>query len=41
VPFRQKNGVKYKTDWRCSYCSYMTHCWSLPDAKENAVKLGD
>lgn len=23
----QKDGVKYKSDWQCSYCSYKNKCW--------------
>ena len=38
---RTKNGVDYKTDWRCQYCSYKTKCWTLPDAKDYAYKIGD
>lgn len=23
----QKDGIKYKSDWQCTYCQYKTKCW--------------
>ena len=37
---RTKNGVDYETDFRCKYCEFQTHCWSLPDALEKSKKVG-
>lgn len=38
---RTKNGVDYKSDFRCMYCPYMTTCWSGPNAVEAAYKVGN
>jgi hypothetical protein len=38
---RTKNLVDYKSDWRCTYCSFKTKCWEqMPDAAEKAYKVG-
>lgn len=37
---RTKNGVDYKSDFACSYCSYKTTCWSGPDADKDAYQIG-
>lgn len=34
----QKNNVKYKTDWQCSYCRWQTLCWRSEVEK---YKTGD
>lgn len=36
---RQKNSVTYETDYACKYCSWKTHCWTLPDAKDASYKI--
>lgn len=36
---RTKNGVDYKSDFRCMYCPYMTTCWTQEDAKDFAYKV--
>ncbi len=41
VPHRIKRGYKYETDKSCIYCSWKDKCWSLPDAKDEAVKIGE
>jgi hypothetical protein len=37
---RVKNGVEYKTDKACLYCSYKTTCWSLSDKEKDAYQVG-
>ena len=37
IPERTKNYVKIKSDWRCMYCPWLTHCWTQPDAKNDAL----
>ncbi len=37
---RTKNGVEYKSDFQCSYCSYQTTCWNGPGKEEDAYKVG-
>lgn len=37
---RVKNGVEYKSDFACLYCSYLTKCWSQPDATKESYQIG-
>ena len=37
---KQIKGEKFKSDWRCGYCSFKTKCWSEPDARENSYNAG-
>lgn len=37
---RTKNGVEYKSDFACMYCSWKTKCWSLEGAAEDSYKVG-
>lgn len=39
VEQRIKKGYKYKSDFKCTYCSHLTHCWSQPGAKEDSVQI--
>jgi len=39
VPNRVKKGVRYRSDWRCLYCSFKDLCWSQPDAKKEAYSV--
>jgi len=36
---RTKNGIEYKTDFACNYCSWKTKCWAAPGAKEDAYQI--
>ncbi len=36
---RVKNGVEYKSDFACTYCSYRTTCWKGPDADKDAYQV--
>ncbi len=40
VDSRVKKGYKYKSDFRCIYCSYQGKCWSSEGAKEDSIKIG-
>jgi hypothetical protein len=35
---KQIKGEKFKSDWRCNYCSFKTKCWSQPDARNAAYQ---
>lgn len=39
VDSRIKKGYKYKSHFKCTYCNYQTHCWSQPDALQDAVQV--
>mgnify|MGYP001579234198 CR=1 FL=1 len=39
VSKRVKKGIEYKSDWQCSWCSYLTTCWSGPDAVKDSVTV--
>lgn len=36
---RTKNGVDYKTDFHCTYCSWLGTCWSGVGAKEDSYRI--
>lgn len=39
VEQRIKKGYKYKSHFKCMYCTHLTHCWNQPGAKEDAVQI--
>lgn len=36
---KQKDGVKYKSDFWCVYCEFKSKCWTMPDAAQAAKKV--
>jgi hypothetical protein len=39
VDSRVKKGYKYKSHFKCTYCSHKDYCWSQPGAQEDSVQV--